>query len=231
LMHLRIRRPFIPVEPRSYPRVHQPLSAYPPVTPYFNHESHHDHWNGKSTFPNFKMFPDGESSKSKDEMEMPRRQKFDQSFQPYPPNIGRAYFEGVGVYDSYQPRATRKCSDNHLEKFFSQMRITPRTRDVIPKDVDPGVIRPLPSRPGGNYTTYQHESSAPNTPNDTDESISGESLGTSSGNSFNSVNGSVGNHVPEKNKVILEKIKMGLDTRTTVMIKNVPNKYTQVISH
>ena len=60
-------------------------------------------------------------------------------------------------------------------------------------------------------------------------SISGESLGTSSGNTLLSVNGSVlGSNVPEKNRVVLERIRMGLDTRTTIMIKNVPNKYTQV---
>ena len=65
---------------------------------------------------------------------------------------------------------------------------------------------------------------------DTEGSISDESLGTSSGNTLNSVNGSVlsGGNVPEKNKVVMERIRMGLDTRTTIMIKNVPNKYTQV---
>jgi hypothetical protein len=52
-------------------------------------------------------------------------------------------------------------------------------------------------------------------------------MGTSSGNTAASVNGSVGN-VPERNKVVLEKIRRGLDARTTIMVKNVPNKYTQV---
>ena len=39
--------------------------------------------------------------------------------------------------------------------------------------------------------------------------------------------GSVG-IVPERNKVVLERIRRGLDARTTIMVKNVPNKYTQV---
>jgi hypothetical protein len=34
--------------------------------------------------------------------------------------------------------------------------------------------------------------------------------------------------VPERNKVVLDKIRRGRDTRTTIMVKNVPNKYTQV---
>ena len=105
------------------------------------------------------------------------------------------------------------------------MRISP----PVAKEMD--VVDPTSTRPSDKFRHYKRESPASGTsPEETEGSISGESIGgTSSGNTLNSVNGSVlGNNVPEKNKVVLERIRVGLDTRTTIMIKNVPNKYTQV---
>ena len=97
-----------------------------------------------------------------------------------------------------------------------------------PERHSPGLVRPMPVRPV--FRRLERETGL----GGSDESLSGESLGTSSvagsgsgsggsGGSF----GSVGN-VPERNKVVLERIRRGLDARTTIMIKNVPNKYTQV---
>ena len=209
LMHLRIHRPYMTAEPRSYSRFYSPLSACTPVSPYFSLDNR-DHWNGKSAFPNLKMFSSGTENSQK-ETELPRR--IHAFHHHHPPNIGRTYFESN---DGYQ----RKWSNGDLENYFSQMRITPRTREVDTTNV---IRRPsLPYRLESPITTPS--------PNETDGSSSGESLGTSSGNTFDSINGSVGNTIPERNKIILEKIRMGLDMRTTIMIKNVPNKYTQVRS-
>lgn len=162
-------------------------------------------------FPNLNMFTSKTESSSKPqedpEISPPRRHLF----QHYSPNIARANFEN----DMYQ----RKWSSNDLENYFNQMRLLPRPRDIGNKGLE--------SRTKDICHSDESESPKTNTPMDTDESISGESFGTSSGNTLNSVNGSVGNTVPERNKVVLEKIRIGLDTRTTIMIKNVPNKYTQ----
>ena len=210
-MHLRIHRPsFIPVEPRSYPRIHSPLSTYPPMSPYFSLDTH-DHWSGKSIFPNLNIFSSGAELSSKPQKEVqtpPRRHVFHQ----FPPNIGRAYFD--------ETTHQSKFSSDKIENYFTQMRITPRTRDIMSKDLN--------SRTKDVYRGYERESPTTTSPIETDESISVESLGTSSSNTPNSVNGGVGNNVPERNRVVLENIKVGLDTRTTIMIKNVPNKYTQV---
>jgi len=210
LMYLRIHRPFMTTEPRSYSRGYSPLSAHTPAGPYFSLDNR-DHWNGKSSFPNLKLFTSDEE-KSREEMEFPRR--YLHAFRHHhSPNIGRAHVESN---DGYQ----RKWSDDDFENYFTQMRITPRPKE---KDVDTTNVIHRPSE------SYRRESPITTpSPNETDESISGESLGTSSGNTLNSVNGSVGNTIPEKNKVVFEKIRMGLDRRTTIMIKNVPNKYTQV---
>lgn len=63
---------------------------------------------------------------------------------------------------------------------------------------------------------------------DSETSASEEFLAGSGVNGFSAcMGGSVG-IVPERNKVVLERIRRGLDTRTTIMVKNVPNKYTQV---
>ena len=209
LMHLRIHRPYMTVEPRSYPRVYSPLSGYTPVSSYFSLDNR-DHWNGKSVFPDLKMLS-SDVEKPQEEMELPRRAH---AFHHHPPNVGRTYLESN---DGYQ----RKWSNEDLENYFNQMRITPRTRG---KKVDTTNIIRRPS------LSYRLETPVTPSPNETDGSTSGESLGTSSGNTLNSVNGSVGNSIPERNKVVLEKIRMGLDMRTTIMIKNVPNKYTQVRS-
>jgi hypothetical protein len=218
LLHLRIR----PTFPRSYLSSYQ--ASFGSLTPFFAAENH-DQWDGKRTLSTRKMFtPDSDSSKEKEDLRLLRHQKSDNTYESYPPNIGRAYFEGVGVYESYPPRSTIKPQGTvDLDKIVSQMRIS--TKDG-PKESDINVVRPLPIRP--TSTRNQRETSS--TPNESDESISGDSLGTSSGNSFTSVNGIVSNNVPQKNKVNLERIQVGLDKRTTIMIKNVPNKYTQVRS-
>ena len=146
-------------------------------------------------------------------MEFPRR--YLHAFHHHhSPKIAHAHFERKG----YQ----RKWSDDDFENYFTQMRInSPKEKDVNTTNV---IHRPSES--------YRRESPITTpSPNETDESISGESLGTSSGNTLNSVNGSVANTIPERNKVVLEKIRTGLDRRTTIMIKNVPNKYTQVYNH
>ena len=110
------------------------------------------------------------------------------------------------------------------------MRLSPTTSrpSVGIKEMD--TIRPTPTRATDAFRGYERGGAVGASPGDTEGSISDESLGTSSGNTLNSVNGSVlsGGNVPEKNKVVMERIRMGLDTRTTIMIKNVPNKYTQV---
>jgi hypothetical protein len=167
-----------------------------------------------------------ESSKAQDDASVHRHQKFDYAFRR--DNIGRAYFERMRVCDTYPSRPTRKRSDDELVDYFNQMRINPRARDTASKDMDMLVVPPLPSSSSDPYRGYERESPATSTPNETDGSVSEESLATSSANTLNSVNGGVSNNVPEKNRVVLERIKTGLDKRTTVMIKNVPNKYTQV---
>jgi hypothetical protein len=112
------------------------------------------------------------------------------------------------------------------------MRLSPgpRAPDAagVTKDMD--TIRSMVRSASDPFRGFERESPVSGSSGDTDGSSSGESLGTSSGNTLNSVNGSVlsGSNVPEKNKVVLERIRIGLDTRTTIMIKNVPNKYTQV---
>lgn len=208
-MHLRIHRPYMTVEPRSYSRVFSPLSAYTPVSPYFRLDSR-DHWNGKPAFPDLKFSSDTENL---EEMALPRR--IHAFHHHHPPTISRAYFES-------NDGCHRKLSNEDLADYFNKMRITPHTREK--KTDNSKVVR----RPSVSYR-LESPMTTPS-PNETDESTSGESLGTSSGTTLNSINGSVGNTIPERNKVVLEKIRMGLDTRTTIMIKNVPNKYTQVRS-
>lgn len=242
-------RSFMPIEPRSYPRQYSHLSGYKAPGEYIPSETH-DHWNGKSTFPNFKLFTSSdveESSKSHDEQEHISR-KEDRSLQYQPPHgqIGRGYVNGFGPYDAYPPfpsRQPRKWSDDDLETYFTQMRVNssssaPTRGREVPKETEhrhttsnsTHLIRPVPIRPGDFSRAYNKPSSPANilTPTETDESISGDSLTASSANTFGSITGNVGIHVPEKNKVILERIKRGLDVRTTIMVKNVPNKYTQV---
>lgn len=229
------------MEPRSYPRVYSHLSGYKPSGPSYVPIEPRDQWSGKSTFPNLKILSSDdttlEPSNPHDRPDMSPRSKSDPTLARYPPNIGRGYLDGFGPYEAYPPfpsrPPTRKWSNDDLENYFSQMRITPRGRDIVSKDgihrqsVSVNLVRPTPVRPEG-FASF--EDSPVTSPNETDESISGESLGTSSGNTLTSVNGSVGVNVPERNKVMLERIRRGLDTRTTIMVKNVPNKYTQVIS-
>src|ERR1700737_1160762 len=204
----------LPVE-RPFPRLN-PFPGYKPLGQYFSVDKR-DHWNGKSAFPNLKFLTsDPESSKSHHEEESYRK-----DLSVYP--MGRGY-DSLGGYDAYPSsprRPTRKSSypNDALEGYFSHLRITPRKLDVQDGRASPGLVRPMPVRA---ENPFRFESSLP----ESDSSISGESMGTSSGNAA-SVNGSVGN-VPERNKVVLEKIRRGLDARTTIMVKNVPNKYTQV---
>lgn len=216
LMHLRIQRPYIPLEPRSYPRVYSPLSTY--TGPYFNPDPR-EHWNGKSIFPNLTTTSEQDSKLSQKETD-PHHQH---AFHTHSPNISGADFDKTTPY-----QASRKWSIDDVERYFTQMRVTTTTPlTVSKKNNNKDVVV-------DTYGGQRHQSPATTTtPNDTDESISGESsLGTSSGNniSLNSINGSLGNsnNVPERNRVVLEKIRIRLDMRTTIMIKNVPNKYTQV---
>src|SRR5947207_8259487 len=171
-MHLRIHRPLTTMEPRSYSRVYSPLSVYTPSSPYFSLDNR-DHWNGKSSFPNLKLFTSDEE-KSREEMEFPRR--YLHAFHHHhSPKIAHAHFERKG----YQ----RKWSDDDFENYFTQMRINSRPKE---KDVNTTNVIHRPSE------SYRRESPITTpSPNETDESISGESLGTSSGNTLNSVNGSV----------------------------------------
>jgi hypothetical protein len=153
------------------------------------------------------LTPEAEALSNKKEVELPPRRH---AFHHCSLNNGRTYFNNNDIYE-------RKWFSEDLENYFSRMRISPSTSTS--KDTDSRTCR-------GNY-----ERASPVTnpsPIETDESLSGESMGTSSGNTLSSINGSVGNGIPERNKVVLEKIRMGLDMRTTIMIKNVPNKYTQV---
>jgi hypothetical protein len=225
-----------------YPRVYSHLSGYRVSGPSYFPIEPRDEWNGKSTFPNLKILSsdDGtvKSSKPRDRPDLSPRSKSDPTLTRYPINIGRGYLDGFGPYETYPSfpsrPTTRKWSNDDLENYFSQMRISPRGRDAVPKDMvhrqstSVNLVRPTPVRPEG-FASFDHDSPV-TSPNETDDSLSGESLGTSSGNTLISVNGSVGVNVPERNKVMLERIRRGLDTRTTIMVKNVPNKYTQVLT-
>ena len=209
LTHLRIHRSFMNAEPRSHPRVYSPLGPYTSTSSHFSLDNR-DHRNGKAGFPDLKPFaPELNSScSSQDEIPRPSRSKFNS----YLPRIAAAHSK------MNNKTCQRKWTHDDLEKYFNQMRIDlTRTRD---EDVDSdNVIR----RP--REAVHRGESPVTSSPMETDDSISGESLRTSSANTLNSGNGVP---VPERNKVILEKIRLGLDSRTTIMIKNVPNKYTQV---
>jgi hypothetical protein len=268
LLHREVPpRAFMSVEPRSYPRQYSHLGGYKAPSAFIPLENY-DHWNEKSSFPNLKLFSStttvAESSKSKDQSELTRRSTEDRSLQYQSQSqSGRGgYVNGFDPYDAYPPfpssRQQRKWSDDDLENYFTQMRITTtgssssssRGRE-IPKDMEhrhttstasnntTNLIRPVPIRPGDIYRAYDKQPSSNDnnnnngpSPTDSDESISGDSMATSTVNTFNSVNGgSVSSNVPEKNKVNLERIKRGLDHRTTIMVKNVPNKYTQVYLH
>lgn len=235
------------IEPRSYPRQFSHLAEFKAAGGgYMPTMENHNHWNGKSSFPNLKLFSTavGESSSKSQEPRESSRRTEERSMK-YTGQVGRDYRNGFGPFDAYPPfpsRQQRKWTNNDLENYFTQMRLTPSSSSgssprgrEIPKDVEHRhstsstnatmVIRPVPIRPGNMYRVSP--ATDINAPTE-DDSMSGESMAISSGNTFNSINGSVSTNVPEKNKVILERIKRGLDHRTTIMVKNVPNKYTQV---
>jgi hypothetical protein len=199
-----------------------PFPGYTPLGHYFTLDKR-DHWNGKSAFPNLKFVTsDPESSKPHDDTF--RRNKSESILYP---TATRGYIDSLGQYDAYPTfprRPLRKWSEDDLETYFSQLRITPRrdSNDLNGR-TSPGLVRPMPVRPADLLHRFERDTP---TTNESESSISGDSLGTSSGNSY--INGSVGVNVPERNKVVLEKIRRGLDSRTTIMVKNVPNKYTQV---
>jgi hypothetical protein len=143
-----------------------------------------------------------------------------------------------------QPSASadRKWTPSDLENYFNQMRITPlKTKDVLAKAAEnmgtlrsmhpgarasrefavEGIVGRARERVGDEGRTSLTPVSPVSPSAESDESLSstgGEScsLGSNGG-------------VPERNRIVLEKVMMGLDKRTTIMIKNVPNKYTQVL--
>jgi hypothetical protein len=226
----------------QFSRVMSSFPGYKPLGQYYTLNKRD--WNGKSTFPDLKYVSsdrtlDPQSSKSHETIEPPtfHRNKSDNNLRHYPINTGRGYLDAIGQYDPYPTfsRPVRKWSEDDLESYFAHLRITPRrhndlatTDDVERRAASPGLVRPMPMRPEDFFRRSDRESGI--SPNDSDDSISSESLGTSSGNSFSFVNASVGVNVPERNKVVLDRIRRGLDARTTIMVKNVPNKYTQVLS-
>lgn len=265
LLHREVPpKSFMSIEPRSYPRQYSHLTGFKSSAAYIVPQDPHDHWNGKSSFPKLELFQQStgastttvaESSKSHEDRESNRRAESRGLHYTGQSPVGRGYGNGFGPFDAYPPfpsRQQRKWSDDELENYFTQMRITsstssssssPRGRED-PKDMmdhhrhsSPStstatLIRPVPIRPGDMYRLSPTPNSTNKSPpTDPDDSVSGESMATSSVNTFTSIPGSVSTNVPEKNKVILERIKRGLDHRTTIMVKNVPNKYTQVPSH
>jgi hypothetical protein len=170
-------------------------------------------WNGKSNFPNLSLeaFPKPEPSQSKEvnPFRLPSRSIFSP-----PPD------RSLDPFDAYPPvpRATRKWTDDDFERYFTHLRISP-SRDATVKEErrQPGLLRPRPLR----ATSDDAKTS------ESDESVSDESTAASSGRRVPAVSGTVG-VVPERNRVDLERIRKYLDLRTTIMVKNVPNKYTQV---
>ena len=185
--------------------------------------SNRNHWNGKPLFPDLKLFPSvSDSANSADNQDRFRRQTPDFLSQYYHPTTVRPYIQTLGTYQ----RSTAKWSSEDIENYFTQMRLGPGDGNRAKSD---GIIRPAVIRPENMNPRYEHASPAPTeTPNETDGSISGESFDTSGGSQV-SVTGTVGSNIPDRNKVVLERIRKGLDKRTTIMVKNVPNKYTQVL--
>jgi RNA recognition motif 2 len=218
LMHLRIHRPYVYDSRSSYPRQ---MYQYPPVPTYFNPldlRVPSDRWPTTAKSP-------------------PARTNFDAR-----PEVPRPEIPRSQPPPSSLP-ADRKWTPSDLENYFNQMRITPlKTRDVLAKAAENiGTLRSM--HPAARATTREFaaegllgptrrersgdEASTPLTPvspvspsAETDESLS------SSGGESCSLGSNGG--VPERNRIVLEKVMMGLDKRTTIMIKNVPNKYTQV---
>lgn len=218
LMHLRIHRPYVYDSHSSYPRQ---MYHYTPVPTYFNPldlRTPSDRWPATAKSP-------------------PASLNFDPR-----PELSRAEIPRSQPPPSTLP-ADRKWTPSDLENYFTQMRITPlKTRDVLAKAAENiGTLRSM--HPAPRPTTREFaadgllgqarrdrsggEASTPLTPvspaspsAESDESMSSSgaescSLGSNGG-------------VPERNRIVLEKVMMGLDKRTTIMIKNVPNKYTQV---
>jgi len=198
-----------PIEPRSF---HPLISPFGPIGPYLT-LTNRNHWNGKPLFPDLKLFPPvSDPSSSTDKQNRFSRQT---------PEFGRPYIQTIGTY----PRSTLKWSSEDIENYFTQMRLGPRDGNKAKSDP---ILRPTVNRSENMNPRYEHASPAPTeTPNETDGSISGESLDASAGSQI-SVAGTVGSNIPDRNKVVLDRIRKGLDKRTTIMVKNVPNKYTQV---
>jgi len=189
------------------------------------------HWNGKSSFPDLspQAFSEPESSKSvldtNDNFHLPYRR-----VQLPSERIGY----GFDAYDAYPPlstRATRKWTDDDLEQYFNHLRISPRR--VSPPTVkeerrQPGLLRPMPIRGANGALKLSETTTCLNASDQSDDSVSDESIGATSGRLPHPGMGVTSGLVPLRNRVDLERIRKGLDTRTTIMVKNVPNKYTQV---
>lgn len=221
-MHLRIHRPPPHLETRSYQRAFAPLSPY--VTEPYVGLRQHNHWNGKSAVPNLKTFAtDSESTRPCSE-DILQHHNFSHTSRRYAPSVNRAGFKTNEEFDTYS-RSAPRWPDDDLENYFPHMRIAPRCRDIISKDNDASIVRPSSLYHEDINRGHEPESPVTSSTNENDKSVSEESLGTLH---LASVNGNMGSGVPERNRVFLEKIRMGLDKRTTIMIKNVPNKYTQV---
>jgi hypothetical protein len=249
LMHLRIHRPFVSVmdSRSSYPRLFPPYTS---LTSYYAARDSRDSWPSTTTttpksptnpHPRFPLFSDDVNSLSSP-IRVPQ----------VPPSSTQTgtFPRAVEIPRSQPPLSSssssgRKWTATDLENYFTQMRIsTPtqsRTRDVLAKAADnmstlrsmhPHRLRSeLSSSTRQQPGLYVEDGGAgrksPVSPGvvDTDSSSGGEScsLGTSSASSSSATSA-----VPERNRIVFEKVMIGLDKRTTVMIKNVPNKYTQV---
>lgn len=249
MMHLRIQRPNVPImDSRStYPRVYPPYTSM--CASYHSTDLSRDRWSTTATtaprnpLSRFNLFPDIESplrgrqpplsssheGRATYRAEIPRSQPLPSSSQPSTSSGG-------------------KWTANDLENYFNQVRISsaPCTRDVLAKAAENmSTLRSMHPPQGNGLVdgkgrvegkTVDHEDgyvrgkgfedgscglNSPVSPTDTEESISssgGETCSLGLGG------------VPERNQIVLEKVMMGLDKRTTIMIKNVPNKYTQVQS-
>ena len=231
MMHLRIHRPFAPVmdsRSSSYSRVYPPYTS--PTAPYYGGgmDSPCDLWPTTTKSPTtplsrFNFFSDIDNAPSP----LRRSQLPLSSETSYHPEIPRRQPSPSGSSSS-----PGKWTATDLENYFNQMRITtpPSARQVLAKATENmSILRSmhgavdLPADEKGFQGKGLEEgnvsglNSLASPSADTESSSGGEScsLGSNGG-------------IPEKNRVVLEKVMMGLDKKTTIMIKNVPNKYTQV---
>jgi len=232
MMHLRIHRPFAPVmdsRSSSYSRVYPPYTST--MAPYYwgGMDSPRDLWPTKTQSPTsplsrFNFFSDVDNAASP----LRRRQLPISSFEiSHPPEVPRSQ-----PSPSQSSSSPGKWAATDLENYFNQMRITtpPSARQVLTKAAENiSILRSMHaaadcSADKKGFQGNELEEGNGNGLNsfappsaETESSSGGEScsLGSNGG-------------IPEKNRVVLEKVMMGLDKKTTIMIKNVPNKYTQV---